>query len=65
MIHKAELDALKDRAHAARLTMTEVCRMANVWPQSWHRAFKRGRAEYTLILPLEKTMDAIEQERAG
>lgn len=63
MIHKAEMEALKERAHAARMTMPDVCRRAGIFPQSWHRAFKRGKANYTLIDPLEKAMSDIEQER--
>ncbi len=63
MIHETELVALEQRAHSARITMRQLCVRAGVHPQSWYRARKRGRAEYTLVLPLELEMDAIERER--
>lgn len=63
MIHKPELDAIAARAHAVRMTMAEVCKRAGKHRQSWHRAYKRGKAEYTLIWPLEQALDAIEKER--
>ena len=62
MIHEPEMILLEQRAHAARVTMTDVCRYAGIHRQSWFRARKRGRANYTLIDPLEKAMDAIERE---
>jgi len=65
MIHEAELGALEARAHEARITMRQVCVRAKIHPQSWYRARKRGRAEYTLIDPLEKELSAIEQERSS
>ena len=64
MVHEDELIALEKRAHAARVTMAEVCRRAGKHRQSWSRARRRGRAEYTLIDPLEKAMATIESERA-
>jgi hypothetical protein len=63
MIHKEELLALEKRAHAARISMPELCRRAGKFPQSWFRARKRGRADYTLIDPLERMIKVIEAER--
>lgn len=55
MIDKSEMDALKERAHAARLSMPDLCRAANpvVHPQVWYRAYKRGRMEYRAFKRLE------------
>lgn len=63
MIHEPEMIALEQRAHAARVTMPQVCRKAGKHPQSWYRARARGAANYTLIDPLEKAMTEIEAER--
>lgn len=54
------MDAIKARAHAIRLTMRELCVIAKVHPQSWYRAYKRGRADYTIIRKLEGALDVAE-----
>jgi len=61
MIEKHELDAIETRAHALRVTMPQICRIAGKHPQSWYRAKARGRAEYTLIKPIESTLDDLER----
>ena len=63
MIHENEMAELERRAHMARITMPELCRIAGKHPSSWYRARSRGRANYTLIDPLEKAMDQLERER--
>jgi len=63
MIHEPEMIALEARAHAARITMPELCKRAGKFRQSWYRARKRGRAEYTLFYPLEQEMAKVEAER--
>lgn len=63
MIHKDELTALERRAHEARISMGALCRRAGIFPQSWSRAKKRGRAEYRLVLPLEQELKRVEAER--
>jgi len=63
MIHADEIAELERRAHKVRVTMPELCRMAGKHPSSWYRARSRGRADYTLIAPLESAMDQLERER--
>lgn len=62
MVEEHEMIALEARAHVARITMPELCRMAGKHPQSWYRARKRGRANYTLIDPLERAMADLERQ---
>lgn len=63
MIHKDEIAALEQRAHAARITMPQLCDRAGKYKQSWYRARANGKAAYSLFVPLEKAMDEIERER--
>ncbi len=65
MINETELIALEARAHALRLSMTEVCKLAGKHRQSWFRARKRGRAEYPFIRALESALEAFESEKAA
>jgi hypothetical protein len=65
MISKPEIDAIEARALAARITMPDLCRKAGKFPSSWYRARQRGRAEISLIAPLETALDTIERERAN
>lgn len=60
MIHADELDAIVARAHALRISMPDLCRKAGVFPQSWYRAKKRGRAEYKIIKPIEIALSEME-----
>lgn len=65
MIHKAEMDALKNRAHAARISMPDLCRAAVplVHPQTWYRAYKRGRMEYRAFKRLEDAVSTLEETK--
>lgn len=51
------------RAHKARISMSSLCKRAGKHRQAWSRAMKRGRADYTLIDPIERALTAIEAER--
>lgn len=64
MIHQDEIAALESRAHAARITMRDVCKRAGIFPQSWYRARKRGRMEYAPYVRLEAELASIESERS-
>lgn len=64
MVHEPELTYIAQRAHAARVSMAAVCKRAGKHRQAWSRAMKRGRADYTLVDPIERALTAIEAERA-
>lgn len=64
MIHENEMKAIEARAHALRKTMPQVCRLAGKFPQSWYRARARGKANYTLIDPIETALATLEKERS-
>lgn len=60
MIHKDEIAALESRAHAALVTMREVCSASGVFPQSWYRAKKRGSMEYVFYKKLLAGLSRLE-----
>lgn len=65
MIQQAEIAALETRAHAARISMRQVCVKAGLFPQSWYRARKRGSMEYDPYNRLEGVLLRLEADRAS
>lgn len=66
MTRQESINAIEERAIAARKTMTEVCRLAGVDYATWYRA-TRNPAGVSLgsLDKIETALTAIEKERAA
>lgn len=56
--------AVEQRAFAVRKTVSQVCDLAGVYPQTWSRAKSRGAVSVDTLLRMERVLDKLEKEQA-
>lgn len=64
MTHLEQMLKVEERAHALRLTMSDVLRFAGVAHSTWSRAKARGYIRASTIGRVEAELDAAEKRRA-
>lgn len=64
MTPREAIDAVESRAFALRLTMTDLCRIAQVNRSSWSRAKSRGSIRPKTLGKMEDTLNYLERQRA-
>ncbi len=63
MTKTEQMQAVEDRAFAARRTMQQVCDRASVYPSVWSRAKSRGVVSVDVMVRMERALALIEAER--
>jgi len=59
----AHILAVEQRAFAVRKTVSQVCDLAGVYPQTWSRAKGRGAVSIDVLVRMERALDRLEQEK--
>lgn len=65
MDHKQAIADVERRTFEARSNVAKVCERANIAPQSWSRAKKRGRISPITLGAMERAISEIEAEHAA